>query len=71
VKGWITAGMFSIGKMNPDKYIIGVITKNVAVIIACCCVFEIVEMKRPRPSVVSSRCSSSRTAAAGCRAAGS
>ena len=30
------AGMFSIGKMNPDRYIIGIRKKNVEVIIACC-----------------------------------
>ena len=45
--------MFSIGKMKPDRYIIGIRKKNIAVIIACCCVFEIVETNRPRPSVVS------------------
>ena len=38
--------------MNPDRYSIGVRKKNVAVIIACCCVSEMVEMNSPRPSVV-------------------
>ena len=31
VNGWMTAGMFSIGKMNPERYSIGVRKKNVAV----------------------------------------
>ena len=45
--------MFSIGNTKPERYIIGIRKKNVDVIIACCCVCEIVEMNSPRPSVVS------------------
>ncbi len=43
--------MFSIGKMNPDRYIIGIRKKKIVVIIACCCVCEMVETNKPRPSV--------------------
>ncbi len=45
--------MFSIGKMNPDRYTIGMKNRNVVVIIACCCVDEMVETNKPRPSVLS------------------
>ena len=45
--------MFSIGNTKPERYIIGVMKKNVDVIIACCWVLEMVEMNRPSPSVVS------------------
>ena len=44
--------MFSIGKMNPERNTIGKRKKNVAVIIACYWVAEIVDTKRPKPSVV-------------------
>ena len=53
MNGWIASGMFSIGKMNPDRKIIGSRKKNDVVIIACCCVREIVETNRPSPSVLS------------------
>ena len=48
----MTVGMFSIGKTKPEKKTIGIIKKKIAVIIACCCVREMVEMKSPSPSVV-------------------
>jgi hypothetical protein len=44
--------MFSIGKTKPEKNIMGSMKKKIAVIIACCCVREIVEIKSPNPSVV-------------------
>jgi len=44
--------MFSIGNVNPDRNMNGMKTKNCAVIIACCCVFEIVETNNPSSSVV-------------------
>ena len=45
-------GIFSMGKVNPERKINGMKIKNCAVIIACCCVFEMVETKRPNPNVV-------------------
>ncbi len=47
------SGMFSIGKTNPERNTIGIRKKNAAVISACCSVAEMVEINRPRPSVVS------------------
>lgn len=47
----IIFGIFSIGNANPDKNIIGIITAKIAIIIACCCVLEIVEMNNPMPRV--------------------
>lgn len=47
------SGIFSIGKENPERKIIGIITRKAEVIIACCCVFEIVETNKPSPSVES------------------
>ena len=47
----MTRGIFSIGKANPDKNIIGIITPKPEVIIACACVLEIVDMYRLKPSV--------------------
>jgi hypothetical protein len=43
--------MFSIGKANPDKNTIGIMTPNIAIIIACCWVFDIVETNNPNPRV--------------------
>ena len=46
-------GIFSIGKANPDKNIIGIIIPNAEVIIACICVFVIVDTNIPSPRVES------------------
>ena len=46
----MTPGIFSIGKINPDNVIQGIIRKNV-VIIACCCVLEIVDISIPMARV--------------------
>jgi hypothetical protein len=51
--GCTAAGMFSIGNTKPESSIIGSRKKNVDVIIACCCVAEIVDTNSPSPRVVS------------------
>ena len=40
-------GMLEIGKMNPDNKIVGSISPINEIIIAVCCVFEIVEIRIP------------------------
>lgn len=47
--------MFEIGKTKPERKIIGSITKNTDVIIACCCVRDMVDTNNPSPSVVNKK----------------
>ena len=47
---WITTGIESIGKMNPDSTCVGRSEMNVAAVNAICCVRAIVETRTPRPS---------------------
>ena len=59
VTAWMTRGMLSIGKTNPERITIGMMKKNTAIIMACCCVRAIVEMNSPSPRVVSMKRSDS------------
>ena len=51
VNGWITAGIESIGKMNPDSTMVGII-RNIIACCACCLVRETSEISRPMPMLV-------------------
>ena len=51
VSHWITAGILTIGNTRPLSIKKGRIKKKV-VIMACCWVLEIAEMKSPMPSVL-------------------
>ena len=49
VQNWIGRGMFSIGKTNPESMIIGIMTKKIAVIMACCWFREVSRPPRRPP----------------------
>ena len=53
VTAWMRGGMLSMGKTNPERITMGIMKKNMEIIMACCCERAMVETNSPIPRELS------------------